>query len=317
MAGIASVGILPEHRGSGSAIAMMRSAVQELSTQNVAISVLYPAVQRLYRNAGYAQGGVRCGWNIRTERIRLNERSLPIVSMPVDLDLLEPIYAQYAPSQNGSCDRHHSIWLQKICTKADEPIYAYRVGAEAQPQGYIVFTQNRENGQGTLTIRDWTAITVDAAQTLWAFLAAHRSQVDVVRWHGDSVNAMLALLPEQSAQMTHQMIWMLRIINLPLALESRGYPPSVNADLHLRVVDDVLSANSGAFVLSVQHGVGTVSPGGRGDMAIAIQGLAPLYTGLYTSHQLRWMGWLEGTDESVAIAAQLFAGSSPWMADFF
>lgn len=57
MTGIAAVGIAPEYRGSGAAIALMQHTLRELYARGVPISALYPAVQSLYRKVGYEQGG--------------------------------------------------------------------------------------------------------------------------------------------------------------------------------------------------------------------------------------------------------------------
>ncbi len=317
MGGIASVGIAPEHRGKGGAIALMRSAVQELYDRDIPLSVLYPATQRLYRKAGYEQGGTRCAWEIRTGSIHLQERSLPLTPMAPEPDILGPTYARYAAGYNGLCDRHRSIWLQRTQPKSDETVYAYRVGTVDHPHGYIVFTQSRHSGQGTITIRDWAALTVEAATTLWGFLFSHRSQINRIQWVGGAVDPMLPVLPEQSAQMTDQEIWMLRIVNVPRALEARGFPPAANAELHLKIHDDDIDANTGAFTLSVANGRGTMQPGGQGNLAMSIRGLAALYAGFHSPSRLRWMGWLSGSDDSVAIAQHLFMGASPWMSDFF
>lgn len=322
MAGIASVGILPEHRGDGGAIALMRATIQELYERDLPISVLYPATQRLYRKALYEQGGTYCGWEIRVDQIQISERSLPLNSISPDIETLKPIYQRYAARHNGPVDRHRSIWMQKvdpglIAPESAPEIYAYQVGVAPNPEGYIVFSQKREDGQGVLTIRDWTAVTVEAARSLWAFLAGHRSQVDIIRWRGGVVDPMLPLLPEQSARMTFAERWMLRILNLPLALEARGYAAGVSGELHLKIRDEDIATNTGAWILTVTGGQGTVTPGGRGDLNLSIQAMASLYTGLMTPYELRWIGWLDGSDESVAIATQLFAGPSPWMPDFF
>lgn len=317
MAGIASVGIAPQHRGKGGAIALMRSAVQEMYGRGIPLSVLYPATQRLYRKAGYEQGGIRCAWEMRTDQIHIREPLLPLMPIAPDPDILRPIYIQYAALHTGLCDRHRSIWLQRTQPKADETVYAYQVGPVEHPQGYIVFTQSRDSGQGTLTIRDWAALTVEAAITLWSFLFSHRSQVTRLQWTGGTSDPMRLLLPEQSAQMIDHEHWMIRIVNVVAALEARGYPPTVNADLHLKIDDDVIKTNTGTVVLSVSNGIGTVQPGGRGDLELSIRGLAALYAGFYSPYHLRWMGWLAGCDDSVAIAQHLFSGSSPWMGDFF
>ncbi|MDF5731553.1 MAG: sterol carrier protein domain-containing protein, partial [Rhizonema sp. PD38] len=60
-----------------------------------------------------------------------------------------------------------------------------------------------------------------------------------------------------------------------------------------------------------------VCPGGNGELKLDIRGLAPLYTGLFTPHQLQLMGKLDATPTALSVATQIFAGLSPWIADFF
>ncbi|MBW4476742.1 MAG: sterol carrier protein domain-containing protein [Tolypothrix brevis GSE-NOS-MK-07-07A] len=56
---------------------------------------------------------------------------------------------------------------------------------------------------------------------------------------------------------------------------------------------------------------------GKGELQLDIKGLAPLYTGLFIPQQLQITGKLKGTETSLDIATQIFASTSPWMADFF
>lgn len=52
MAGIAAVGVLPEHRGQGVANRLLTQTIQELHSQQISISALYPATQAPYRKVG-------------------------------------------------------------------------------------------------------------------------------------------------------------------------------------------------------------------------------------------------------------------------
>ncbi|MGF1498985.1 MAG: enhanced intracellular survival protein Eis [Elainellaceae cyanobacterium] len=313
-AGIASVGIAPEHRGSGAALGMMERVIQESYEQGMALSTLYPAAQRLYRRAGYEQGGCQCGWELDPERIRLTEQDLPIGAIAPARETLEPIYAQVAQHHNGNLDRHDSIWQQILFATAEEPVYAYLVGTT--PQGYIVLRQ-KSGDEARLVIADWVALTAAAGRRLWSFLASHRSQVDKIRWQGSPVDGMTFLLPEQIATLRYIERWMVRIVNAPLALESRGYPPHLDTELHLHLTDPLLEVNNGPLILAVADGQGAVKPGGRGELSLDIMGLASLYTGLFTPWHLQRLGQVEGTEGAIATATALFAGPTPWMPDFF
>jgi predicted acetyltransferase len=125
------------------------------------------------------------------------------------------------------------------------------------------------------------------------------------------------LLSEQTDQIRRLERWLLRIVDVSKALERRGYPAQIDAELHLEIQDRVLLENNGKFVLNVSGGRGEVTPGGRGDLQLDIRGLAPLYTGLFTPEQLQQVGQISGSHEALTIAAQIFTGSEPWMSDHF
>lgn len=318
MTGIASVGVAPEQRGTGTAIVLLRHMLQELYETGVPLSALYPATQRLYRKAGYEQGGTYTRWSVPTAAIQMRERLLPL--HPVDLITIESfakLQQQHAQRQNGNLDRHSAIWHGFLKTEANQPLYAYLMGAIEQPQGYVIFTQSRSNDEAILRVRDWAALSVEAARSLWSFFADHRSMIDKVHWHGATIDPLTLLLPEQSPKLASSMTWMLRIVNVRSALEQRGYPLGIETELHLDIQDDLLLDNNGKFILSVSQGRGSVTPGGTGAIKLNIRGLAPLYTGLFTPLQLKSVGFLDGHDAALQAANLLFAGPSPWLPDFF
>jgi len=318
MTGIAAVGIAPEYRGSGAAIALMQHTLKELYTRGVAISALYPAVQSLYRKVGYEQGGSWCIWEVATKNIQVREQPLPLEPVaPVNHEVFHELYHQQARLTHGYLDRHPAIWERLIQPDEKEILYAYFIGTKDQPQGYIIFTQERTEDGEILWVKDWVLHTVAAAQTFWSFLANHRSQIHQVRWKSSAIDSLTLLLPEQTAKMWRQFRWLLRVIDVVKALEVRGYPLGIQAELHLEIQDNLLAANNGKFILSVANGRGEVTKGGKGELQLDIRELAPLYTSFFTPYHLQLAGKLDGTEAAISAATQIFAGVSPWMADFF
>ncbi|MBD2361798.1 GNAT family N-acetyltransferase [Anabaena minutissima FACHB-250] len=318
MAGLAAVGIAPEYRGDGAAIALIQNALQEIHAQDIPISVLYPATQRLYRKAGYEQAGSYCTWEISTQSIQIREQSLPVQPVdPKDDDLFHSLHQQQGKLTHGYLDRHPAIWQGLIHTEAQETLYTYLIGDKDQPQGYIIFTQERTKDASILRVKDWVMLSLDAARTFWTFLANHRSQIDKVRWKSSITDSLTLLLPEQTAKICQSDRWMLRIVDVCKALSARGYPPGVEAELHLDIQDNLLTSNQGKFILSVANGRGEVTKGGKGEFKLDIQGLAPLYSSLFTPSQLQLAGKLDATATALSTATQIFAGVSPWMMDFF
>lgn len=317
MTGIAAVGIACEYRGSGAAIALMQHTVKELYANGVPISVLYPATQRLYRKAGYEQAGSASEWEIPAESIQVREQPLPVKPVvPINLELFHDLYQKQARLNNGYLDRNQFMWERVSKPLEKKPFYAYLIGEADQPQGYIIFSQHADKDGAILRIRDWVVLTTAAAQTFWSFLANHRSQIDKIRWRSSAID-FIALLPDQTAKIKYMSRWMLRVIDVVKALEKRGYPTKIQTELHLEVEDDLIAENNGKFILSVANGRGEVTKGGKGELQLDIRGLAPLYTNLFTPQQLQISGKLQGTETSLDTASQIFAGSSPWMIDFF
>ncbi|BAU15640.1 N-acetyltransferase GCN5 [Leptolyngbya sp. NIES-3755] len=304
MVGIAGVGIAPEYRGKGTAIALMQSVLEELYSKEIPISVLFSAAQPLYRKAGYEQAGALCNWEVDTATIQSQKHTLEVRSLSLDSDVFEKLYNQQAHLNQGFLDRNSVIW-QNI---KDTPVYAYQF----EDEGYIVFEQ-KEN---YINIKDWVLLTPAAVRQFWTFLSNHRSQIDRIEWKSSPVDVLNLALPDQTARIKWLRCWMLRIVHLQQALQQRNYP-NINAELHLNIQDSILPNNQGKFILTIENGRGTVTPGGRGELEMEIRSLSPLYTGLFTAEQLVLSGLLTGTPEAIQTAARLFPSSTPWMPDFF
>jgi predicted acetyltransferase len=76
----------------------------------------------------------------------------------------------------------------------------------------------------------------------------------------------------------------------------------VQLEVDIELEDELLAHNRGRFVLMVKDGQGSLSPGGRGRLALDIRELAAAFSGFYTS------------DDRLAAA---FAGTPPTLVDFF
>jgi len=317
-AAIASVGIAPEYRGSGTAAALLTNTLKELYANGVPLSILYAATQRLYRKVGYEQAGNFCRWEIAADSIQIIDRTLPIQPInPAEHEVLHKLYQQNAQVTNGHLERNQCFWQLLLEPPKDQETYAYLIGSEVQPEGYVIFFQHRESNEFTIVIRDWVVLTEAAGRRLWTFLADHRSQIEQIQWRSSIIDPLSLLLPEQTAKISVSDRWMLRVVDVVKALSKRGYPTQVEAILHLDIHDDLIEENNGQFVLTVSGGRGEVTKGGTGDLQCHIRALAPLYTGLFTAHQLQQMGQIKATHEALAIARQLFSGSQPWMSDKF
>jgi predicted acetyltransferase len=328
MQGIAGVAVRPEFRGTGLAKELMRSAIKELGETGSALSTLYPSTAPLYNSVGFELAGLFPKWKFRFEHLpqaRLSDaqaNGLQIVpGTPEDRDEIRQLYFNQARLQPGFLDRGDYLW-NRIFEPRNKTAYTYlvRETSSGKLRGFISFSQD-----AVPELDHWTELNIygieaadfTAWKALFAFIRSYQSMARRVTIHVGVHHPLFIAMPEQRSQVTVDEVWMSRILNVKQALQQRGYPSSMSAELHFEVQDDLLPANHGSWVLSVRDGEGAVEPGGRGDLKLPIRALAPLYTGHLSAEILHVAGRLQGTDQTLALATSIFQGPAPWLPDMF
>lgn len=332
--GIAAVGVSPERRGRGAALALMLSTVRELADAGVALSTLYPATLTLYRRAGYEVAGSRYEIAVDNAALQLDltmergrKRSRPARGGDAatkmrafedrDRIAVRRLYRSVMRHENGALDRGDYIWSRVEHPRASTP-YGYVVHHGDTLEGYAFLVhQQAPRAQFDVRFTDFVAKTPRANAKLWQLLANHRSLSPTTYFHGGPNMPALLRLAEHCAQVRLDTPWQIRVVDVKRALEARGYAPGLRAELHLDVTDEHLSRNHGRFVLDVADGLAQVKSGGKGRARLHVRSLATLYSGHHSAAQLRRMGRLEATDRDVALLSAVFAGPPPAMSDMF
>lgn len=315
MGGITAVGVAPEYRGTGVGGALLRGALEELHAGGVPLSALYPATLTFYRRAGYERAATRTVYEVPAGAIGGRDRTLDVVAVePGDYEALYRVYTQRARESAGNLDRPIMLW-NRFLKPRDRTPYSYMVTRDSRPEGYIIFLQGGRDEP--LNVRDICALTPEACRRLLALLADHRSMIDTIRWSGAPLDPLLFLLPEFRYKVHWSIDLMLRIVDVAGALGARGYPPGLNAGLHLEVRDDLLPWNNRRFVLELSEGRPHVRAGGEGRIRVGVRELAALYTGHLTPFELRVVGAIDGPERDLATAGLVFSGPRPWVPDMF
>jgi predicted acetyltransferase len=125
------------------------------------------------------------------------------------------------------------------------------------------------------------------------------------------------LVEEQRVRPAWSFQWMLRLLDVPLALEGRGYPP-VSSEMVLAVEDGLFPENRGPWRVVADGGVVSVSPADSdGDRVrpISIGTLSSLYSGFLSAYDAVGLGLMN--ESEAPVLARLFGGPAPWMHDFF
>jgi predicted acetyltransferase len=318
--GIAGVGVAPEARGRGIAGCLMAAAVQEIAAEGVPLSGLYPATLPLYRRVGYEQAGHRFEIRLPLKHIDCRDRSMPMRPIgQADRAAVQACYRAFASQFDGPLDRGAYVW-NRVEQGRDVKYTGFAViGDGGAIEGYLYLSQQRKSHRGRMdiTLSDVAFTTARAGRRLLAFLEDFSSIGDDVTLFGGPMHPLLALLSEQRYHVELRDHWMLRIVNLKQALQSRAFSPRIAAELHLEIEDPLIEANRGRWILSVEAGHASVQPGGRGDLRMDIRALASLYAGYHTAEQLLLLGACEGAIAAARAAAGIFAGTTPWMSDMY
>ncbi|MBD3236029.1 MAG: GNAT family N-acetyltransferase [Candidatus Eisenbacteria bacterium] len=319
MGGIAAVAVDPQFRDRGVAGGMMAAAVREMYQRGQVLSTLYPATLPLYRRAGYELAGTIHEIKLPPRDLVERERKLTMEEItPEAFPEIQRAYRLYARQHNGPLDRIRYFWQRVQKPFGMPPTRGYAIRRGRKLEGYVyAVTKPQDQGYQLLRIFDYAVLTPAAMRRLLTFIADHRTLCESAIWYGTPSDPLLLVMAEHTYRIRLLGQWMLRIVDLAGALEARGYPRGVKGRVQLRVRDEILRANNGAFVLEVEGGRARVRPGGKGSVKLHIRSLAPLYSGHMTPEVLAAAGQLEATPRQMATLTSIFAGPAPWMADLF
>jgi predicted acetyltransferase len=324
MLGIAGVAVATEARGGGVARWMMGECLREAAADGFALSCLYASTHALYRQVGYEEAGVRQVTRIPVQRLDVRAREPGVRALgDADAPGVEACYRAFASRYNGTPDRGEYLW-GRVRDFRGKRYDGFGVESPDRPgalEGYVYLRQDRrDDGTQVAAVSDLAFTTPRAGRRLLALLADLGTMVHEATLGGAPWPPVLSLGQAHRFDVAKTEQWMLRICDVRRALEERGYPRHVAAEIVLNVHDPVVRANEGAWTFTVGHGraravkEATVRPA----LTLSINALAAIYSGFYTARQAALLGWAEGNDAALEAADAVFGGfGTPWMTDFF
>lgn len=318
--GVSGVTVVPEARGRGAARRMLEESLRRMAERRQVVSALYPTTATLYRSLGYEVAG----WYRR--------RSIPLAA--VDIAPAEGLVWRRAalddpagPALHDDMSARHDGWF-----RGDADWFAFRarravketganrylyVGSRAGTDAAVVQYTYRSAGDFyDLEVELLAGVDGEAVGAALGLLAGHGTTAGSI----DTAVPAPLLQPHvahiQRAAVRSDWPFMLRLVDVPAAIQARGWPRSVRGRVELVVDDPVLPANAGPHVLEVDGGEATFVRGGSGKVSVTAQDLAVLYAG-GDVQALRSAGHLPeaGTDELDLLAAAFV--SSPTITLFF
>ncbi|MQY09771.1 GNAT family N-acetyltransferase [Actinomadura macrotermitis] len=309
MGGVGGVAVVPEARGRGLGRALMTEVLRRCADFGHAVSMLYPATTPLYRSLGWEHAGSRDEVELRTEFLRVARAETAVPVRRAGPDDAAEVAATLrriheAAGDCGAVDRSEESWRPAL----DDRGFHYLA-----EDGFLSY--GWDEGNTALVVARLVGASAATVRALWAVVGSGSSTAETVRAIVAPHDPVLWTLRERESERLTRTRWMLRVVDAPAAIEARGYPAGVTAEVPLEVEDPQVPANAGSWTLVVKDGEGRLerSAGHAGAVRLGPRGLAALYSGVPVA-TLRRAGLLAGGDTGALGAA--FA-AEPYALDFF
>ncbi len=326
MLAVAGVTVTAEARGKGVAKEMMRRCVLEMHEMGAPLTSLYPATQPLYRGVGYQVSGWIYEHRIPTGDFAPRPGDTPGDERALDMrpvtendhPRIKEIYSDFARGLDGYIDRDRIFWHRVFLPQAEptDSFCAYDP-ATGEIEGYVVFKRRSGGGDpGTQLVMDVAFSTPRAGRRLCVFLSSHSSTIKDIHIRGGAYHPLQMLLTEQRYEWLKRDYWMNRVLDVPSAIEGRGYTKGLRTRAEIAITDPIIEANTGNWTIETDgSGGASCTKGGSGMVMLDIRDLAPLYSGLFDARTLRTLGRLSGPDDQLDALSAMFAGRGPAVCD--
>jgi len=330
--GIAAVAVALEGRSRGISRMLMAGFLRNAHNHGLPLSAPYMSTIAAYRPHGYELAGSRVRYQLPLEHLPRQQPLRVTAWSDDDIADVDACLRRIAATSNGMMLRPSWWWQQRVFGQVDDSqyLYRYRVVEDGRTTGYVVYTLKPEDRPDfpsqwypepeclAVVTRDLFWETEAAGRSLLGFLAGQRTVGTNIYWSGPPNDPVGAFVPEHLPQTQSAYQWMNRLVHVDNALEARGYAPDLRLDLSFEVVDDVVPGNAGGYRVVIEGGRARVERMDSASLRVTVGALAAIYTGWWSPATAAAAGHITGAgDRELATLGAAFAGSQPWLNEFF
>ena len=327
-AGIAAVVVAPEYRGRGLGVRLMTHAMHAARERGVPISTLFRTVPALYRGLGYEQVADQVTGEFPAaalSRLRVPPGVFLRRATEADAPAIRAVYRRIVEA--GSClltrtgpnfpasDAELIASFDGISLACDAD-----GGAGGQVLGYASWRRGTGFGRGAaLDVSDLLALRGPALVALLATVGSFEPVTPAIRIRTSGQDPLFWVAPGAGWTVHDVQPYMLRVLDLPAAVEAAGWPPGMDAAVELSVVDPLCPWHDGRHRLEIAGGRGSLTrfEGSAEVPVMTPQGLAVLLAGGGSAAAMRRAGLLDGVTNSDAVLDLIMSGPHPAILDFF
>ena len=335
-AGIASVAVRLEERGSGSLGLLMPALHDRARERGDVLATLYATAQGIYRRFGYETV-------TSFDQVELPTRLL--LDVPVDepadaqdgtrevrlrrgtaddLDAMQAAYTRWAREHDGPLTRSGPQFPPDVTAflQALDGAHVTLVEEDGAVTGYATWRRTDGYHQGVTAVDDLVVTTPSAARALLHQLGTSHAVAPTTTLWTSGADPLRLHLPGNAWRPVDQRPYALAVLDVPAAFEARGYPGHLDADLTFAVSpghggDPV----AGTYRLRVTAGRATCerladdpAPGIR---LLHPRALSLAYAGAQPSSAQRQAGLLTGPADDDAVWDTLTGGRQVRVRDYF
>lgn len=309
MAGIGSVVVAPERRGSGVGVALMEAVVARARSLGFTLSALYPATVAPYRRTGYELAGVRRVVDLSTDALRRLPGPDVALRRGRAGDAEEMVRLLGAPLRERR-DSGPFDWepAEVAVDLEDDEVLTYLGEDGALSYG---FAGDR------FQVHAIGAASPETLRALWRLVGSGSSVRATTRVALGPTDPLFWMLSDNELSVTSTQWWMLRLLDPAAAVAERGFPVGLSLEVEVSLTDTLDRDASGAYVLAVSGGRGALRRvEGPGGVALGPRGMAALFAGTPVA-TLRATGLAEGGEPSDDALLDAAFAATPFMTDYF
>jgi predicted acetyltransferase len=323
--GVAGVAVQAEARGRGAGRSVMTALLHGVRERGAAIAALFCTSTAVYRSLGFEACGVLRRVHVPTALLpgRFPESIRLRAGTGRDLPAVRGVYDEIARTGNGLLSRRGTPFPDPDGDDLPEGLDGVTLAEDADGRvvGYATWVRGEGYGDDTVVaVPDCLALTPDAADALLASLSGWRSVAPTIRFRLlPWVDAVAVRLPLERAREHRVDVWMHRPVDVVAATAARGWPAATTGSVEFRLTDELLSANAGAWRLTLDAGTGALErSAGDPPAVLSVRGWSLLWSGAARCAQLRQAGLLTGpVDDDPALDGLLGGGGPSGLLDYF
>lgn len=262
LGGIGGVATFADQQGKGFAGRLLKESLRRMRESKVPVSTLYPFSYEFYRHYGWA---LACHSLLYTDLkhsdfTRFTERKL-VSRFDRERDFADLIacHNEVMARYNLCFSRSEKEWETEFKDHANMNAFLYVIRDGDKFHGWFLCKNSRrESGGGYNSATDRMALKdATAVKALLGFNSLLPSNVQTISIRAPVDLELWEYMQEPPAARMNAAL-QFRIVDLVLALKSRGYGKDAKGKLVVRILDEAADWNEGIWRIEVENGSATV-----------------------------------------------------------